>query len=258
MKMKRVVTVNNKFLITGCSADNNLGSMIADLIMDLNPVAEIVGINNHGCRPTDKVAGSLVSTYYANLADIGQIEGVCDSIKNRHEHFDVFVHAAGLSNLTWFEDINYKQFMDVINVNAISPVVIVKELGQLLHKGTCCFISSNASHSPMRCSLAYNMSKAALTMASKQMARELTRQREMTIFTISPNKLRGTGMSEIVDAIVPELRGWTASESNEIQCSAMVNGKQTDPKQFVDFLVKLLLEKKNHEMLSGCDIPYGA
>ena len=247
-----------RILITGCAKPNNIGFMLAERFKEENPDCGIIAINHPLNLHDRKNNGELISSEYpCDLSDVASIMHTCSLIKTYEGEIDIFIHAAGLSSLSWFDSIDYREFNDTITVNSIAPVVIVKELSEELTGGSCLFISSNAATIPMRCSLAYNMSKAALTMAMKQMARELTRTKNMTIFSISPNKLHGTGMSEITDEIVPLLRGWSKEDAEVMQNNAIPNGKQTDPRELCRFIFHMLSVKERHQMMSGCDIQYG-
>ena len=239
-------------LIAGCAKEDNIGFMIAKELKKINSNVVITGLN---IENLDNAAEKVIDrNVYCDLSDYESVSLSCESIYST----DMLLYAAGLSGLSWFEDIDVEEFMDTIYVNSISPFFLIKSLGEKLKGATVCSISSNASHIPMRCSLAYNMSKAALTMGMKQLARELTEPEGMTIFTVSPNKLKGTGMSKITDKAVQGLRGWTEDEAVERQESAILCGEETDPIQFAKFMAELLIEKENHKMMSGCDIPYGA
>jgi NAD(P)-dependent dehydrogenase (short-subunit alcohol dehydrogenase family) len=68
-------------------------------------------------------------------------------------------------------------FDHVMAVNAKGIFLVTQALLSVLAatNGTVCNIISNASHVPMTNSLAYNASKAAAMMMTKQMARELWR-----------------------------------------------------------------------------------
>lgn len=241
-----------KVLITGCSGNNSLGGMIAEAFKDIDSEIEVIGINKDMTHND-----SVDVNYHADLSDPESISEVCNEIRADYDSIDCFIHCAGIPSLSWFEQIDDDEFIDTIMVNSISTVFITRNLLDLLVGGTVVNMSSNASHMPMRCSLAYNMSKAALTMATKQMARELTKPNDMVIFSISPNKLKDTGMSNITDNHVPELRGWTKEEADQMQNNAILNGKQTDPRQLAHFIAYLLTDRTRHEMMSGCDIPYG-
>lgn len=170
------------------------------------------------------------------------------------------INCAGINANDWFEDVTTHQFTSVIDTNA----------GGILHtsqwaldalkanKGTICNIVSNAAQIPMTSSLAYNASKAAALMMTKQMARELTKKYGITVFSVSPNKLEGTGMSKDIEASVQRVRGWTAEYAEQYQKAALLTGEETPPRLLAEFIGFLLSSKERHKYLAGCDLPYGA
>jgi NAD(P)-dependent dehydrogenase (short-subunit alcohol dehydrogenase family) len=125
-------------------------------------------------------------------------------------------------------------------------------------KGTILNIVSNASHMPMTTSLAYNASKGAAHIMTLQLARELTKKHGVTVFGISPNKLRGTGMSADIERQVVEHRGWTPQFAEAYQRQALLTGEETDPAELAMFINYLLSSKQRHKYLAGCILPYGA
>ena len=125
-------------------------------------------------------------------------------------------------------------------------------------KGTILNVVSNASHMPMTCSIAYNASKGAAHIMTQQMARELTKKYGITVFGISPNKLRGTEMSNDIEEQVVRDRGWAPAYAQDYQRKALLTGEETEPTVLADFIAYLLKSKQNHKYLSGCVFPYGA
>ena len=108
----------------------------------------------------------------------------------------------------------------------------------------------------MRCSAAYNASKGAALILTKQLARELAP--DITVFSVSPNKLAGTGMSNSIDEQVVKTRGWTIEQAQEYQLKGLLTGEETDVETCAEFIAYLLSTKQRHKYLAGCDIPYGA
>ncbi len=86
---------------------------------------------------------------------------------------------------------------------------------------------------------------------------ELTSQ-GVTVFSVSPNKLRGTEMSDSIDQQVVATRGWTMEEAQRYQLAGLLTGEETPPEAVAEFIAFLLQDKEHHKYLSGCDIPYGA
>lgn len=171
---------------------------------------------------------------------------------------DVLVCAHGINKINWIDNVSPDEFREVMDVNCYGIFRMVQHFKAALaaRNGTVCTIVSNAAHMPMRCSAAYNASKGAALILTKQLARELITD-GITVFSVSPNKLRDTGMSEDIDKQVMETRGWTREEAQQYQLQGLQTGKETDPAACGEFIAFLLSEKYRNEALSGCDLPYG-
>ena len=172
---------------------------------------------------------------------------------------DVLINCAGVNKINWLQNVteaDWDHVMDV-NVKGIFKMTQAFLPNLLKTKGTVLNIVSNAAHMPMRCSAAYNASKGAALILTKQLARELTSQ-GVTVFSVSPNKLRGTEMSDSIDQQVVATRGWTMEEAQRYQLAGLLTGEETPPEAVAEFIAFLLQDKEHHKYLSGCDIPYGA
>jgi NAD(P)-dependent dehydrogenase (short-subunit alcohol dehydrogenase family) len=172
---------------------------------------------------------------------------------------DVLINCAGVNKINWLQNVteaDWDHVMDV-NVKGIFKMTQAFLPNLLKTKGTVLNIVSNAAHMPMRCSAAYNASKGAALILTKQLARELTSQ-GVTVFSVSPNKLCGTEMSDSIDQQVVATRGWTMEEAQRYQLAGLLTGEETPPEAVAEFIAFLLQDKKHHKYLSGCDIPYGA
>jgi NAD(P)-dependent dehydrogenase (short-subunit alcohol dehydrogenase family) len=173
-------------------------------------------------------------------------------------HLDLLVNCAGINHNEWFEDVSCESLEHVMEVNAFGIVYMTQACLHALKKslGTVINIVSNAAHIPMTSSLAYNMSKAAALMATKQMAHELTPKYGITVFSVSPNKLRGTGMSKQIEENVCRVRGWTPEYAAAYQKKALMHGLETEPRDVADFIANLVTTGQS-KFMSGCDIPFG-
>ena len=176
------------------------------------------------------------------------------------QELDVLINCAGINITGWLENFAECDWDSVMDVNAKGIFMMTKAcLPQLIaSKGTVLNIVSNASHMPMTTSLAYNASKGAAHIMTLQLARELTKKHGITVFGISPNKLRGTEMSRDIERQVVENRGWTPEFAAKYQADALLSGEETDPVVLAKFIAYLLSSKENHKFLTGCIIPYGA
>lgn len=172
---------------------------------------------------------------------------------------DVLINCAGINKINWLQNVteeDWDRVMDV-NVKGIFKMTQAFLPSLIKNKGTVLNIVSNAAHMPMRCSAAYNASKGAALILTKQLARELTSQ-GVTVFSVSPNKLRGTEMSDSIDQQVVDTRGWTLEAAQKYQLAGLLTGEETPPEAVAEFIAFLLQSKERHKYLSGCDLPYGA
>ncbi|HET8686855.1 MAG TPA: SDR family oxidoreductase, partial [Methanosarcina sp.] len=172
---------------------------------------------------------------------------------------DVLINNAGVNGIDFLEDITAELWDRVMDTNARGIMKMSQACLPFLKesKGTIVNIVSNAAHMPMTSSLCYNASKGAALIMTKQMARELTRRHGITVFSVSPNKLKGTEMSRQIDAEVVRTRGWTMEEAQKYQLAGLLAGEETDPHQVAEFITFLLQDKEHHKFLTGCDLQYG-
>jgi NAD(P)-dependent dehydrogenase (short-subunit alcohol dehydrogenase family) len=170
------------------------------------------------------------------------------------------INNAGINIINWLERFHEDDWDKVMDTNAKGIYLMSKACLPALKdsKGTIVNIVSNAAHMPMTCSLAYNASKGAAHIMTRQLARELTKKDGITVFGIAPNKLEGTRMSESIDKQVVDTRGWTPFEAHKYQLAGLVTGEETPPALVAEFVTFLLSSKERHKFLSGCIIPYGA
>jgi len=175
------------------------------------------------------------------------------------DHLDTLINCAGVNGIDMLEDVTDDLWDRVMDTNAKGIMKMSQACLPMLieSKGTILNIVSNAAHMPMTSSICYNASKGAALIMTKQMARELTKRHDITVFSISPNKLRDTEMSRQIDAEVVRTRGWTIEEAQRYQLAGLLSGEETDPAQVADFIAYLLQDKAHHKALTGCDIPYG-
>jgi NAD(P)-dependent dehydrogenase (short-subunit alcohol dehydrogenase family) len=170
---------------------------------------------------------------------------------------DVLINCAGIVRLDWVKHLSSEDWNSSMDVNAKGILRMSQHLMPELKrsKGTILNIVSSAADMPMRTSAAYCASKAAALMLTRVMARELAP--DITVFSVSPNRLKGTGMSTMVDDLTAELRDWTIDEVREKQLAASLIGEETPPDQVAGLIAYLLIKKSHHKYLTGCDIPYG-
>ena len=241
-------------VVTGHSS--GLGWEIAKLLAKNEWI--VYGISMQ--HPPEQIDG--ITTILADIQWVDEIRSALADIPETD--IDVLINCAGVNHLTPIPDLQGADWERLMDINAKAPWVMAQELlermscrANPMEAGTIINIVSNAAHVPMTHSLAYNASKGAALMVSKQMARELFKTHGICVFSISPNKLSGTGMSKEIEAKVPALRGWTPKQAADYQKAALPTGMETDPAMVAELITYLISTKQRHIYLHGCDIPYG-
>lgn len=174
------------------------------------------------------------------------------------EDVALLINSAGVNRINWLPNVSRDEWSLVMDTNARGIFEMVKACRRSLvrNRGVVLNIVSNAARVPMRASAAYNASKGAALILTQQLARELAP--EVTVFSVSPNKLRDTQMSDYIDRRAATIRGWSLERAQNYQREHLLIGKETDPAAVAEFCCWLLTRRERHEYLTGCDIPYGA
>jgi NAD(P)-dependent dehydrogenase (short-subunit alcohol dehydrogenase family) len=168
---------------------------------------------------------------------------------------DLLINNAGINAIRHFEDLTLDFLEDVMRVNCFAGVLLVRELlaMQKFSPGAVVLnIVSDAAWRPMRHSAAYNAAKAAFDMATKQMARELTKPKDLIILAVRPGKMRDTGMSRYIDRQVCELRGWTPEQAHAYFVQNSVTGREADPRDVAKFIYDLYQNPLIMTMSGAC------
>lgn len=146
------------------------------------------------------------------------------------------VYSAGINHLEWIKNSTPQDFMQVLAVNVIGFQNLLNVmLNNRIRNASIVAVSSDAATRPMRTSLMYCSSKAALSMAVRCAARELASE-GYRINSVSPGKVAETGMTEYVDSVVPRLRGWTEEEAWRYEIASSPLGRYL-PKNEVAWVI---------------------
>jgi NAD(P)-dependent dehydrogenase (short-subunit alcohol dehydrogenase family) len=152
-----------------------------------------------------------------------------DRYFNDESWFDGVVYSAGMNRLSWIRDLDPFSAADIMDVNVTGFMRLLQVVaGYNAAGGHRCrsvvAISSDAATRPMRTSMAYCASKAALDAAVRCAARELAP--DVRVNAVSPGMIDGTGMTRYIDKTVPELRGWTPEASARYEASQSPIGRR--------------------------------
>lgn len=230
-------------IITGASR-GSLGEVICRDIVLKYP-ASITNI----IHPKDVESQYCNHTLRCDMSDLNNISDVCDVIKSSFPQIDIYINCTGLSYISWLKDIDINKFIKAMNVNFISFISIMSKIqNQLIEsKSHVISICSTAANKPMTCSLSYNTSKAALQMAMRQLAREITKDHGVCYTCVNPSIIKDTNMTTKNKKNIEEARGW--QDSMQKMCDMSPSGILLDRNQVSNFIM-WCIENRN-DNLSG-------
>jgi NAD(P)-dependent dehydrogenase (short-subunit alcohol dehydrogenase family) len=161
------------------------------------------------------------------------------------------VYSAGINNLQWIKDSTPEEFGQLLAVNVIGFQTVLSAMLKVGIRGASVVaISSDAASRPMRTSLMYCASKAALTMAVRCAARELASY-GWRVNSVSPGKVADTGMTSYVDSRVPGLRGWTPEYASAYEANSSPLGRPLTKEEVAWTVLDVLFGVNG---LTGADI----
>lgn len=131
--------------------------------------------------------------------------------------FDAIVYSAGVAQLKWVRDLDWRDLDRVYDVNVTGAILVAAAHAAQYpeHSVRYGVVVSDAAHTPMRGSIAYTTSKAALEMAVRNLGRELAPL--WTVVGVSPGVVEGTGMTRENAEKIPAFRGWTEDQAREYE-----------------------------------------
>ncbi len=135
--------------------------------------------------------------------------------------FDELVYGAAVNWLEWIPDIIRSNFIHeafAVNVVGFIEMVSYHELVWPGHLKRIVGITSDAARTPMRGSLVYGTTKAAMSAAIKNMARELAPG--CVVVGVAPGMVEDTPMTHKIDAMIPGHRNWTPEHASEYERGA--------------------------------------
>jgi L-xylulose reductase len=146
-----------------------------------------------------------------------------------HGGFRYVVYSAGITQLDFNRDVDMLIAADIMDVNAFGFLRLIKIMAgdPADYMRSVVAVSSDAATRPMRTSAAYCASKAALNALVKQAARE--HAGEIRVNAVAPGMTAPTGMSDYVDARVPELRKWSMDYAADYERQGIPMERRASP-----------------------------
>jgi NAD(P)-dependent dehydrogenase (short-subunit alcohol dehydrogenase family) len=194
--------------------------------------------------------------------------------------FDQIIYSAGFNQLGMIGELDKVHVRDMFEVNVLGFIRLLDHL--IMHQGkayktasgknyfssssnpdtdydlplapvytgSIVAIVSDSAYTPMRGSIGYASSKAALAHAIRCAARELAPHYRVN--GVAPAMVEDTDMTRMVDRVVPELRGWTAAEARKYEESLIPMQRRATKQEVAQLAVSVL---EGPEFLTGAIIP---
>lgn len=210
-----------------------IGEAVADNLEN-NLASHFPGMDGADLIKTDK-----------RVCDVTSLVDVHDKVRSmKPTHV---VYSAGITRLDWISQYHPQDFVNMLQVNVIGFANVMNALAiretrwPSVTPPSVVAISSDAANRPMRTSLAYCASKAALDMAIRVAARELA-PKGWRVNGVAPGKVADTPMTDYVDRRVLEVRGWTKEFADSYEkSSSNLPGQRPVTKEEVAEVVRAVL-----------------
>lgn len=150
------------------------------------------------------------------------------------------VFSVGINKLDWIHKAQRVDFSEVMSTNVWSFVNLIQAL--YIYSSKPCnvvAVTSDAAWRPMRTSLAYCASKAALEMAVRVASREYA-PKGWRINAVAPGKVADTPMTDYVDAEVLKLRGWTVEAAEQYELGSTPLGRKVTKEEVAQVIEQVL------------------
>ena len=161
-----------RIIVTG--AASGMGREIARLFSAEGAALALLDLNGDGLRDVATPLGA--SAFACDVCDRDRLADVVEQAGKALGGLDGIVSAAGILDITPFEDLEPESWDRMMAVNATGPFNLVKAALPLLlaaDKATIVTIASVSALMPMAGTVGYSASKAAAAMMTKAMAFDL-------------------------------------------------------------------------------------
>lgn len=152
------------------------------------------------------------------------------------------IYSVGINRLDWIADVERHDFMRQMEVNVWGLIRVIQLLDNLNadQPVNIVAVTSDAAWRPMRTSVAYCASKAAMEMTVRVASREYA-PRGWRINAVAPGKVAETPMTSYVDERVLQLRGWSAQQAEDYELSSTPLGRKVTKQEVAEVISQVLL-----------------
>lgn len=173
------------------------------------------------------------------------------------------VYCAGINMLDAIKDVDELGFYQTFNVNVMGFIRVLQSVAKVYSDfiedpdrpvtpqttSNVVVVASDAARIPMRRSIAYCASKAAVVQAMRVGARELAPY--VRVNAVSPGIIDGTPMTTSIDAEVMLQRNWSRFQLDEKEIQAIPMQRRADKWEIADMI---LLTLNGPAYLTGSNI----
>ncbi len=189
---------NKNILITGASS--GIGRECAIHCYKEGAKVHLLGRNENSLNEIYSRLNDKNNSYHIlDLRDFAKYQSIIEDIVDKYGKIDGFIHSAGYQITLPISSMDYKQYIDIFEVNTISAFEFIKIITQKKYgnlKGmSIVLIASIMSIVADVALTAYCASKAALVGGAKALALELA-SKGIRVNCISPGTLSDTAMTE--------------------------------------------------------------
>lgn len=147
------------------------------------------------------------------------------------------VYCAGVNDLVWLgkmgPDYDYTGLLDVNVAGFVRLCDILADYS--VENLRVVVVGSDAAERPMRTSMLYCASKAALHMAAQVAAREMAAV-GWRVNVVAPGMTSDTNMTKYIDDTVPDLRGWSRKDAELYEQSQLVVKRRATPEEIAEVI----------------------
>lgn len=189
--------MKKKAIVTGCA--KGIGREIAlELARD---GYDIIGTFNTSINELNSLKNKVEAigvnfySYKVDLLNEYEINNFCNDIKKEFKSIDALVNNAALSLDNNFKDKTTDEFRAILQVNLISPFLLIQNLCDIMNNGVIINISStDGINTYTRLNMDYSASKAGLINLTKSLSLELENIR---VYAICPNWVNTESIREM-------------------------------------------------------------
>lgn len=172
-----------------------------------------------------------------DVTSFAMVNGYLKELQPTH-----ILYSAGVNYLEWIGKLDYAEIAHLFDVNVQGFIRVIDAMwrhNSEMRGVSTVAITSDAAWRPMRTSIGYCASKAALEMAIRVASRELAPS-GWRVNGVAPGKVSNTRMTDYVDARVQEIRGWTAEYAEEYERASSAIGRPVAPIEVAEVVWSVL------------------